>query len=238
MVSTGRGQEQRSLGDMLFSPEEIASKDFLTTLRGYDKEEVRAFLRAVSADYARAVDAAQTHGATGASFESLGSEIAQLLQNAQDAADHLRQEAEEEAGELRRRAQERARAVHDAATESANRLMKEAEQRAVEVRARAETETTEIRSSADAYAGEVRSAAERDASTQLQAATERVERLRSTETDLRQRLGEAETVLSWLREGFEKKEDSPTESSPEATSSPKATEIDVDDYDPTLRAEP
>ena len=36
---------------MPFSPEEIESKEFLITLRGYDKDEVQAFLRAVAADY-------------------------------------------------------------------------------------------------------------------------------------------------------------------------------------------
>jgi DivIVA domain-containing protein len=34
-----------------FTPEEIDSKEFLITLRGYDKDEVKAFLKAVAADY-------------------------------------------------------------------------------------------------------------------------------------------------------------------------------------------
>ena len=34
-----------------FTPEEIENQDFLSTLRGYDKEEVRAFLRAVAAEF-------------------------------------------------------------------------------------------------------------------------------------------------------------------------------------------
>ena len=36
---------------MAFTPEEVENKEFLTTMRGYDKEEVDAFLRAVAADY-------------------------------------------------------------------------------------------------------------------------------------------------------------------------------------------
>ena len=35
---------------MPFTPEEIESKEFLVVLRGYDKEEVGSFLRAVAAD--------------------------------------------------------------------------------------------------------------------------------------------------------------------------------------------
>ena len=37
---------------MPFTPEEIESKEFLVVLRGYDKEEVGGFLRAV-ADHIR-----------------------------------------------------------------------------------------------------------------------------------------------------------------------------------------
>ena len=36
---------------MALTPEEIAAKEFLVGLRGYDKEEVRVFLNAVSVDY-------------------------------------------------------------------------------------------------------------------------------------------------------------------------------------------
>lgn len=42
---------------MPFSPEEIEHKTFVTVLRGYDKVEVAAFLRAVSADYRRLSEA-------------------------------------------------------------------------------------------------------------------------------------------------------------------------------------
>src|SRR6476619_5424877 len=42
------GEESTS---MALTPEEIAAKEFLVGLRGYDKEEVRVFLNAVSVDY-------------------------------------------------------------------------------------------------------------------------------------------------------------------------------------------
>src|SRR4051794_31242713 len=40
---------------MPFQPEEIACKQFLVRARGYDREEVGAFLRAVAADYEEAL---------------------------------------------------------------------------------------------------------------------------------------------------------------------------------------
>ena len=41
---------------MPFQPDDIARKQFLVRARGYDREEVAAFLRAVAADYEEAVD--------------------------------------------------------------------------------------------------------------------------------------------------------------------------------------
>lgn len=40
---------------MPFLPEDVARKQFLVRARGYDRDEVAAFLRAVAADYERAL---------------------------------------------------------------------------------------------------------------------------------------------------------------------------------------
>src|SRR5437764_14587327 len=40
---------------MPFQPEDIARKQFLVRARGYDRDEVAAFLRAVAADYEQAL---------------------------------------------------------------------------------------------------------------------------------------------------------------------------------------
>ena len=45
---------------MPFQPEDIAVKQFLVRARGYDRDEVAAFLRAVAADYRQALDALET----------------------------------------------------------------------------------------------------------------------------------------------------------------------------------
>jgi DivIVA domain-containing protein len=42
---------------MAFRPDDIAVKEFLVRARGYDREEVAAFLRAVAADYRQALAA-------------------------------------------------------------------------------------------------------------------------------------------------------------------------------------
>ena len=44
---------------MPFSPDEIETKQFISTLRGFDKDEVSMFLRAVAADYRRAIERAE-----------------------------------------------------------------------------------------------------------------------------------------------------------------------------------
>lgn len=43
---------------MSLTPEQIAEKDFLVSLRGYDKEEVRSFLRSVAKEFGTAIESA------------------------------------------------------------------------------------------------------------------------------------------------------------------------------------
>jgi DivIVA domain-containing protein len=71
-----------------FSPEEIESKEFLITLRGYDKDEVQAFLRAVAADYRSLADSSRTSApvTTSNPFESLGEEVGTVLKVARESA--------------------------------------------------------------------------------------------------------------------------------------------------------
>src|SRR5947208_10105201 len=95
-----------------FSPEEIESKEFLVVLRGYDKDEVGSFLRAV-ADDVRSLTEQVAQGADGAAaepappaaaqapveqaapassgdvFTDLGSEMAAVLRSANEAAQTL-----------------------------------------------------------------------------------------------------------------------------------------------------
>ena len=165
---------------MPFSPEEIESKEFLITLRGYDKDEVQAFLRAVAADYRNVSESARTPApiATSNPFESLGEEVGTVLKVARESANTLRQKAEDEAAATRRRAEEESAALRNAASAAAKRLTEEAERHAIEVRA----------------------SAERDAGERLRETARRVERLQGTETKLRQRLYSLEMMLQSMRQ--------------------------------------
>lgn len=167
---------------MPFSPEEVEEKDFLVTLRGYDKDEVRAFLQAVSADYKAALDSSKSAGqVSGDAFASLGQEVGHVLQTAKESAEAVRRKSEEEAAALRARAEQEANGVRDAAGKAAKRLTEEAEQ----------------------YAIGVRASADRDATERIRETTRRVERLQTTEAKLRQRLYSLETMLHAIRQDIE-----------------------------------
>jgi DivIVA domain-containing protein len=173
-----------------FTPEEIESKEFLITLRGYDKDEVNAFLRAVSADYRSALSRQGTEVTVpSSSYEALGAEISTVLSTAKQSAETIRRRAEDDATELRRRAEEESRQLRDAASRAAKRLTEEAERHSIEVRA----------------------SAEREASERLRESARRVERLQATETKVRQRLFSLEATLKQIRQELEAVEDAGAE---------------------------
>ena len=177
---------------MPFSPEEVEEKDFLVTLRGYDKDEVRAFLQAVSADYKAALDSSRSAGqVSGDAFASLGAEVSHVFQTAKESAEAVRRKADEEATALRARAEQEANGVRDAAGKAAKRLTEEAEQ----------------------YAIGVRASADRDATERIRETTRRVERLQTTEAKLRQRLYSLETMLHAIRQDIESAQETDLEES-------------------------
>jgi DivIVA domain-containing protein len=168
-----------------FTAEEIENKEFLITLRGYDKDEVKAFLRAVAADF-KATSTAQAPiapdtGGGGNAFESLGADIGHVLQVAKQSADSLKAKAEGDATGMRKRAEDEAKSLRDAASSAARRLTEEAERHAVQVRA----------------------TAEREAEERTRDSQRRVERLQSVESKLRQRLYALEMMLQTMRQELE-----------------------------------
>jgi DivIVA domain-containing protein len=181
-LGTSPGNPERKVGPAVpFSPEEIENKEFLITLRGYDKDEVQAFLRAVAADYRSVAESSRSSTAPVTAsnpFESLGEEVGTVLKVARESANQLRQKAEDAAAAARRRAEEESAALRNAASAAAKRLTEEAERHAIEVRA----------------------AAEREAGDRLRETARRVERLQATETKLRQRLYSLEMMLQSMRQ--------------------------------------
>jgi DivIVA domain-containing protein len=99
---------------MPFAPHEIENKRFVVALRGYSTAEVEAFLRAVAADYAAALQAAQA--VTPAESE-------ELVRAAERDADRIREAARQEA---------------EACFEEIDRRAAELANREAEVRARLE----------------------------------------------------------------------------------------------------
>lgn len=84
-------------------PEEVERKDFLISLRGYDREQVDAFLRDVADELRRlsAGEAAAPPKASGASaseqYKEIGERTSKILMAAEDAAEEIRAEAKHEA---------------------------------------------------------------------------------------------------------------------------------------------
>lgn len=114
---------------MALSPEEIADKEFAFGLRGYDQEEVRAFLHQVAAEIASVTPTTGSDGDRGGilvgSSGAADAEAARVLERASAEAADLRQAAEADAEIVRDRAQ----AVLAAAEAAALRLVAEAHAR-------------------------------------------------------------------------------------------------------------
>ncbi len=185
---------------MPLTPAEINSKDFLVSLRGYDREEVRAFLAAIAADYKSAL-AAATQAETGAtSYEQLGGEVGRVLEAARDAAEEMHRRAEEETEALRRNVSEEAENLLSAATMAAAQLKEEAEKLASEVRSQAGRHDVTVRAEADRYSEQVRKDAKREAQEVTKTAAQRVQRLRAAEMRIRGGFSAIEALIREARD--------------------------------------
>ncbi len=133
----------------MLTPEEIASRQFLIALRGYDRDEVTAFLEQVADDYAalqRQIEelqaeasqappepaAAPAAGDTRDAFQQLGEETTRILVAAQDAAAEMRRRADEEARTTLAAAQRTAQSELDSARSSAAEQLERARSSATE----------------------------------------------------------------------------------------------------------
>lgn len=165
---------------MAFSPEEIENKEFLPALRGYDKEEVRAFLIAVASDYRSALSAPRpsVEPSSAGSYEALGKEVADILRTSKESAEKIVRDARQEAGAEKSRADQEASHIRDAARDAADK----------------------VKADSQRYAAEVKAAADRQAAEAIQKARRRVETLRSAETKIRDRLYSMEAVIGSLRD--------------------------------------
>ncbi|MDP8927854.1 MAG: DivIVA domain-containing protein [Actinomycetota bacterium] len=173
---------------MPLSPNDIEGRHFLPALRGYDREQVDAFLTEIAEDYRTLlrkfqVLTEQNRDASEANDQlfGLGERVERVLRTAVQSAEEIRAAGEEEVARLRdeaRRAlqagqQALAKAAHqsdmvaaDAADvrkrrDEAQRMLDQAEQ----VRAAVDREAAEMRATAQLEAAGLREAAEREAAT-------------------------------------------------------------------------
>jgi DivIVA domain-containing protein len=96
---------------MPFAPHEIENKKFVIALRGYQKDEVEAFLRAVAADYRMLLEQKDS-----ASPDRWVADVEHVMRFLRWA----REEAEREAAELRAAATAEAAALREAAQRDAD----------------------------------------------------------------------------------------------------------------------
>ena len=162
---------------MPVSPQEIAHREFFSSKHGYDKEEVRAFLRVVARDQSELLDRIRSITEESEDIADIGKQVSAVLETAGTTAERLVHEAETKAAEIRRQAEEEANLLRKATGDSTERLKEEADQ----------------------YAYDVRTSAERAAREQQVQAVDRVGRLLAGESTVRERLYSLELTLQSIR---------------------------------------
>jgi DivIVA domain-containing protein len=146
------------------SAEGITKTEFPVRVRGYDRDEVDAFL-AVVADEMRRLTAASEELAAKSEqpFKALGSEAGKLLQMARAAADRTSQEAQADASITRDRAADELAEAEDEVTRMRSEAKREAAQSIQATKAEAERlrkEAQRLRSEAEAESVRLKQSAE------------------------------------------------------------------------------
>lgn len=130
----------------MLTPEEVRSRAFLVSLRGYDRDEVHAFLATAADDLetlqerllalneeldaarsAPVPSAAEESVAPAGLFAEIGTQTQRILEAAQQAGDELRRAAEAEADDLRRGAQQEANRERTDVRAETTRMIADAE---------------------------------------------------------------------------------------------------------------
>ena len=201
---------------MALAPEEIAAQQFPVKLWGYDKEKVDAFLRVVSSEYREALRSVKPADSPPKrpSFESLGDQVASILDSAAHGAEELKSAAEREAQAVRTAAAEEAAETVEAALdqlEAANQAKAAAEQEAEAVRAAARYEAgkveqeardraAQLEREAREKAAELERAANANVAAVLAEARRRYEHLRAAERKAVARLSAVEVLARKARQ--------------------------------------
>lgn len=178
-------------------PEEIAGRTFRHALRGYDPEEVAAFLADVAEDVRLLVEQrdrlAARLGDLGsrdlrAEFDAVSREVGQVLESAREAAEAMREragadaarwrsEAVAEAEAERRRARADAEQLRGDAWSTGEELLRHCQRQAEETRRDAERDAITVLGEAEREARRISAGARRDADDLVRSARMEAERL-------------------------------------------------------------
>lgn len=163
----------------MYTPDEIAEHQFLIALRGYDRDEVSAFLDEVAeqvltlqqrvGELESAREAAVQGQGAGAeapagdrrpSFRELGEETTRILEAAEEAAEQMRARASEESRTVVEEARRAAAEEREGAQEQATALLEEARRDAEREREQANRTATQVLEEARSSARETLDTAE------------------------------------------------------------------------------
>jgi DivIVA domain-containing protein len=226
------------------TPEEIAERQFSSARRGYDRDEVRAFLASISAHLVE-IEARASLAEPSDPYEGIGQDVSSVLRAAEEWSARTRVEADQDATEIRVRAGTEAdelRAESDALRVEAEQMVKTVaadkatlEQRTIDEELRLKTWSQEQVDGAQADADQILSTAQTDAESIrreaqdaasirsreiLTASQAELDRLLAAQTDVHDRL---ESALADAQSAVE------TVSSSDAA--PAAPDIDLTLFD-------
>lgn len=150
----------------MYTPDEIAEHQFLISLRGYDRDEVSAFLNEIAgqvrrlqqriaeleskADERRAEEPSPPQEAPtdealpSRSFREVGEQTARILETAEQTAEEMRSRADRHAQEVREEAERVATEQREEAAREAAQLREDAERDATQRREQADQQAEEL----------------------------------------------------------------------------------------------
>ena len=205
-----------SASDSSLSADLIAQRGFASARRGFDPDEVRAFLGKVAKEFRslrqlqssleellREAEYRAAHPTWDENtlLAAVGDETASILRSAHAAAADIKGKAEDNASRILKEAQEQSAAIRTEAETTAKQRTEEAETTAVRVREQAMADAERMRDTARQQAEAIRSQVEAERKAVVEAAQTTRERILA---DLSRRRRVASTQIEQLRAGRER----------------------------------
>ena len=159
-------------------PDDISTREFVTSPDGYDRSEVKAYLQVLASEQhslRQEVEALRAQRSDDG--PTVGDEVASVLTTARAAAEDAVRLATKEADELRGRAQDDSDRLRRATSEASQK----------------------VRAEADAYAEQVRGEAEAEARRLLDETNDRIEQLLAGAATVRDKLLGLDEILAGAR---------------------------------------